>query len=548
MIRAVLSHRGTVAVAVHGLAFASTFGLAWIIATTFGAGATLDVYFLAVAVPVLATGVVRVSFGNSFAALLAGELRERERGWLLWRGLAGASLVGVALGGLVAALLPMGLALWLRSAPHLTGRLDVRLGQALALLVPLGALTGVAGAWHYASQRPSRPALGIVAGNGAAAMLIAAAGARGGVTTLVAAALANALVNALVVTSSLRWAVRIRRGDAHLEARVGRALWGTLPLGIGSLATQTNLVMDRTFIAPFGAGAISALEFATGLTRIPIALTCGPFIPLLIAHWARLTASKPPEALLHSLGRLLSVATWVSVPVAVVVALAPKELVALAFGYGRFTQEDVVLTAGLLRALALSVIGVVAWGVPRLSRARAWPSSTANGYRPRQHGPQCRPRLEPARAARACRDRMVHDRNPDRPSRAAAACSEPIDQPRCPGASLCAPRESRSGGRRRDGRLRRQRCASSLRCRRLGPGRLRPRLGSAVPGRSSSDGRYDKSRSRFWARRGLSWDVNDGLVGTEVNLTALGNNAFLAPRQGRPSIWDPRSLIWESPL
>lgn len=139
---------------------------------------------------------------------------------------------------------------------------------------------------------------------------------------------------------------------------VRRAASLLAPTLVGLAIYQVDVVLSSRFLAGLPGGAPSFFNYAQRLADIPqgvfILAVSGSFLPDLSAAMAR--GDRAEGAAL--LGRMLRLAAFVAVPVAVVLATYGEAIVPLIYGYGRFATDDPHNLPEVVRSLRWQAVNV----------------------------------------------------------------------------------------------------------------------------------------------------------------------------------------------
>lgn len=129
-------------------------------------------------------------------------------------------------------------------------------------------------------------------------------------------------------------------------------LWPGL---LGSGATQLNLTVDTIISSFLPAGSISWIYFADRVNQLPLGVLGAAAGTTLLPILTRHIETNDPQAARETLNRALDYASILTLPACLgLLALAP-EIMATLFGYGKFSVEDALASAGSLRAYALGL-------------------------------------------------------------------------------------------------------------------------------------------------------------------------------------------------
>jgi putative peptidoglycan lipid II flippase len=131
----------------------------------------------------------------------------------------------------------------------------------------------------------------------------------------------------------------------------------------------------RMWATRLGEGSVAALAFASQLAAIPSAFIVTPVGIVLLPQLAHALRQQAGPSATTLLKRAFAIGVLPTAAVGIVLAIFADQIVAFAFKRGRFTIEDVYLTAGALRFLGYGLFAVASTNV--IGRAffaagRAW--------------------------------------------------------------------------------------------------------------------------------------------------------------------------------
>ena len=292
-----MSHRHAVNLSLlNGLSKFMAIGKTMLIAGLFGAGASLDAFWVAYSLPTLLpallTTVITVAFVPRFMASLEG-----RRGSETWRGantlftliLLIAVLASVAMGlyadALVRALAP-GLAADTQAEA-------VRMTRLLLPCVPILTVSSILSAISNALERFTLPALEGVLTNITVLLAITLLGTQLGVTALMWGVLSGFLLQAGVLLwgnrDLLRDSIRPALDFRHPDFRAPAA--HLLPLLVGSAGSVLTGLINQYFLSGGDQGTISAMAYASMFAMLPLEVfaqaVITAFYPALGRHFAR---------------------------------------------------------------------------------------------------------------------------------------------------------------------------------------------------------------------------------------------------------------------
>lgn len=144
---------------------------------------------------------------------------------------------------------------------------------------------------------------------------------------------------------------------------VRRALRLLAPLTIGLGVYQLNVMLSRLFVSYLPAGAQSYLYYGQRLVEIPQGMFALALASATLPALAEMHARRDEAALKETFQRSLRHALFVALPMAALLVACAVPIVAVLFGRGEFSADDVRETG---RSLAWQGAGVVAIAAVRV--------------------------------------------------------------------------------------------------------------------------------------------------------------------------------------
>ena len=359
--RDVVRHSGTTSIAA-ALGVASGLALDVAIASSFGAGAQSDAFFVAARLPLGIAAVLMVAANQAFVPAISTWLA-REHGRRRPRQLVTALVLATALVGAGVALAASLLATPLVrvTAPGLDGdavETAARLARILFAIVPLVAVAEVLRALLNALHSFAAPAMMHVVLNGVAAAIVIAS--SGDDITIVAWAY---VAGALTQLAFLGLAVLRRRffpaaGASLRDPRIAEA--GRLsarPL-LGASLNPLARVGEQAMISFLPAGSITVMNYGYRLiSAIGGSVLFRSVIVVILPRLTRATA-EGRDAEVRQLTRLgVQIMLAVSVPLTAIMAVLAQPAVLAVFRRGSFSAEDATLLGTVLAVYAGSLVG-----------------------------------------------------------------------------------------------------------------------------------------------------------------------------------------------
>lgn len=348
------------------IAFLASRVLGWVrlvvMGTIFGAAGELDTFFAAFRLPDLMFQLVAAgAMSSALIPIITGLLTE-GRADHAWR------VVSTIANLMTAALLVLAVVLFVAApliVPLITPGFDV--GQVeqtvfltrLMLLSPiLLALGAVATSALNAQDRFAAAALAPITYNVAiiagAAILGPTLGVAGVAIGVVIGSAGHLLVQLLPLR---RTGYRYRPGIDVADPPTREAIRLLVPRAIGLGTNQITFIVATTIASGLGVGAITAFNFAFALLQLPIGVIGVPLGVIVFPSLARELARGSTDEYVRLLTRAIRLIIFVMVPIAGIAMVLRREIVALLFGYGRFDDRAIDLTAD---TFLLFLIGLTA--------------------------------------------------------------------------------------------------------------------------------------------------------------------------------------------
>lgn len=270
-----------------------------IVSASFGAGAAMDAYFVAVAFPLLMIQLLSSAIEAAVVPIYT-QLRIHSSKE------AASRLFSTLLNCLVLGAIPLTLALlFLRrplvffSAPGLDA---ARLNQAVALtpilylIIPVSLVTGLLESVLHAEGEFGWPAYAGLLVPLTTAILTLMGGKTWGIAVLCAGSLLGTALQLLVVCLRVRWAgLRYQPLVEVHNPYLGAILRAAWPVLLGALLVQGGPLVDQVFASTLPAGNISALNYALKLVSVVIGVVFVSSGRALLPYLARLASPGDPE-------------------------------------------------------------------------------------------------------------------------------------------------------------------------------------------------------------------------------------------------------------
>lgn len=129
-----------------------------------------------------------------------------------------------------------------------------------------------------------------------------------------------------------------------------------LPVFLGSIASQLNVLADSSMASVLRTGSISALAFASRIRDIPQTILVASLSSAIFPVMSRAVAEEDPVGANSALERGLKAAIAVCVPISTFMALFSLELTTAIFKRGRFDDMAVALTASTIVCYGVGLV------------------------------------------------------------------------------------------------------------------------------------------------------------------------------------------------
>ncbi len=332
----------------------------FIIGNTFPAGPELDAFFSAFRLPDLMFQLVAAgALSSAVIPIVSGLLASGEMS-RAWR------VVSTIANMMLAALLVLGLIV-LVAAPAIVEAINPGFGPEqvnrtvdltrIMVLSPiflsLGSLvTSVLNARGRFAASAIAPIVYNLAIIGAALVLSSSFGVTGLAIGVVAGSILHLIVQlAPLRAQGFRYDARIELDDP--EARKALTLMAPRALGLG--ASQVTFVVMNSIASTLGTGAISVFYIAFTLLQIPIGVIGVPLGIVVLPSLSRDAAVGRHEDFANLMSRAIRLVLYVMLPITGISIVLNDEIVRVLFGFSRFDQAALDLTAATLLAFLVGL-------------------------------------------------------------------------------------------------------------------------------------------------------------------------------------------------
>ena len=146
---------------------------------------------------------------------------------------------------------------------------------------------------------------------------------------------------------------------AFNDAGVRRVLKQMVPATLAVSVSQVSLVINTAIAASLGAGAVSWISYADRLMEFPTALLGVALGTILMPSLAHAHSTNNEAEYKNLLNWGLRLTFLLALPAAVGLGCLSEALTSSLFHYGKFTGDDVHMTARALSMYAIGLIGLI---------------------------------------------------------------------------------------------------------------------------------------------------------------------------------------------
>lgn len=345
-----------------------------ILASTFGAGDTLDIYYAAFRIPdliynLLILGALSAAFIPVFTSLISKE--ENEEAWELANGVINMAFIVIIFLSLIFCVF----------APYLMriitpGFPEDKIDQVVSFtrimfLSPLFlGLSGILGGILTSFKRfliyslaPIFYNLGIIIG---ILVLVRVLGPIGLAWGVVLGAILHMLVQYPAV-KHLGLHHKIKIVGYFKNPNIIKVFKLMIPRTLGIAVNQINLLVMTVFASLLASGSLAIFNFAQNLQGVPIGLFGSSFAIAVFPTLSALHAKKNNREFGYHLSHTLRRVLFFIIPISIAILLLRAQMVRVVLGAGKFDWEDTVLTFQVLGIFSLSLFAQSL--VPLLARS-----------------------------------------------------------------------------------------------------------------------------------------------------------------------------------
>ena len=348
---------GNIASRVIGLARES------VISGFFGASGQLDAFRLAARVPTMINDLLVGGMLSAALVPVFSEYSRREkRDELVQVASAVLSLIAIIMGLLVLVVEIFAFPISRLLSDFSDPALRIVLANCLRVIAPavlLFGLTGGLAGLLYALRRFSYTAMSGAAFNLGIVILTPLLARRMGIYVLPLGIVVGSLGQLLINGSGLR-DLRLRFSTAWRHPAVRRIGVLYIPIALGLIVTQFQIIMDGRWASAAGVQSVSWMSYATTLIQLPLGLVPVAVSLAALPSLSLFAAERDWEGFRGIFGRGLRLVVVLLIPATVGLWVMAQPVIRLLFQHGNFSSEDTAMTT---QALHFYLIGLPFAGV-----------------------------------------------------------------------------------------------------------------------------------------------------------------------------------------
>jgi putative peptidoglycan lipid II flippase len=334
-----------------------------LLASTFGAGDTLDVYYAAFRIPdliynLLILGALSAAFIPVFTSLISRD--EEKDAWKLANGVVNLAAIFIVIFSVIFCIFaPFIMKIITPGFPP--DKIErVILFTRIMFLSPLflgvsgifgGILTSFKRFFIY-SLAPIFYNLGIILGITVLYKFIGPMGLAWGVVL-------GALMHMIVQYPAARH-VGYRHSWKSIsyfkDKNIRKVLKLMIPRTLGIAVSQVNLLIITIFASLLASGSLAVFNFAQNLQGVPLGLFGSSFAIAVFPVLSSVYAQKNHELFIKNFSKTFRQILFFMIPISVTIVLLRAQLVRVVLGAGKFDWEDTVMTFQVLGIFSLSLI------------------------------------------------------------------------------------------------------------------------------------------------------------------------------------------------
>lgn len=139
---------------------------------------------------------------------------------------------------------------------------------------------------------------------------------------------------------------------------IGKMIKLTIPILIGVIVNEVNLMIDRNIASSISVGAVSALNYSSDLQDFVSGVVIVSIVTAVFPAMSEHATAGNKQGLVNTLFSGLSSMFFLVIPATVGMAMFSEEIVRLLFGRGSFDEISVMMTSSTLYYYAMGFVGI----------------------------------------------------------------------------------------------------------------------------------------------------------------------------------------------
>jgi putative peptidoglycan lipid II flippase len=336
------------------------------LAGVFGVSAALDTFLLAYLLPSVCVNILAGSLQAAFVPKYVVARSAQGEDAAAAFAASTASLLLMALAALALIAIPI-VALVMPKLAHAlpTDRIaDARwMAMVMTPIIVLNGLTYFWSGYLNAHNRFAVPALTPIITPVCVAIAALLLAARCGVAALVAGTLVGGAIELSILLAGTRTVMRRLPFATPRFTPMHRSMSTQFATAaIGNVVMAGTLVVDQSFAASLGAGAVSTLSFGTKLSQVAAGIFTMAIATAVLPTAARLVADQDWPGLRHTLRSYTAIVFAVTVPMTALLVFLSEDIISLVLERGAFGRADTTAVA-FVQSLSALQIPFFAWSI-----------------------------------------------------------------------------------------------------------------------------------------------------------------------------------------
>jgi putative peptidoglycan lipid II flippase len=141
------------------------------------------------------------------------------------------------------------------------------------------------------------------------------------------------------------------------ESYIKEMFFLVIPVFLSTGASQINGIVDKTFASMLEGGCVSALNYAEKINVIISTFSVSTFIAVLYPILSRMADGSEQKKFCEYVEKNILFIIMLVLPMMIVCVTLSRDIISLLFGHGKFTDDNVKISAQCLIAYSVGFIG-----------------------------------------------------------------------------------------------------------------------------------------------------------------------------------------------